>query len=104
MPRRHDRLALRWRPDDARLRDVLRLRPVERLLAPERPLLAPERRLLAPERLLLSSLRSAPFPSFSCMAVSPVRSFCLVRARLRLFFDLLSYFEAPASDRAMAIA
>jgi hypothetical protein len=38
------------------------------------------------------------------MAVSPVRSFCLLRARLRLFSDLLSYFEAPASDSAMAIA
>jgi len=47
-------------------------------------------------RRLLPSAASCPVP--------PRRSFSLVRRRLRVFSFGLSYFEAPASCRAIAIA
>src|SRR6266404_244334 len=75
-------------------------------------LAAPPRRagvlaFLPPIARLLSRLPRAPIrllPSVSCCAVLPVASLRLVFARFCLFFDLLSFFEAPASCRAMAMA
>ena len=60
-----------------------------------------------PMARLLSRRPRAPtwdLPSRSCWKVSPRASFRLDLARLRLFSLALSYFDAPASLSAMAIA